>query len=209
MSRYTGPTTKLSRREGQELFLKGDRSFTDKAARRLSVKPGQAQSNFRHKNSEYGVRLREKQKLKRIFGLTEKQFRNNFIKSTKQRGVTGHNLISNLEGRLDNVVYRLGLLSSRNEARQYVNHGHILVNEKKVTIPSYVVSIDDTISIREKSKENNRIKSSVESVARRGVPEWLDLDSEKLTGNVKRLPIREDFTLPLDEQLIIEFYSKL
>ena len=209
MSRYTGPTTKLSRREGQELFLKGDRSFTDKAARRLSVKPGQAQSNFRHKNSEYGVRLREKQKLKRIFGLTEKQFRNNFIKSTKQRGVTGHNLISNLERRLDNVVYRLGLLSSRNEARQYVNHGHILVNEKKVTIPSYVVSIDDTISIREKSKENNRIKSSVESVARRGVPEWLDLDSEKLTGNVKRLPIREDFTLQLDEQLIIEFYSKL
>ncbi len=209
MSRYTGPTTKLSRREGQELFLKGDRSFTDKAARRLSVKPGQAQSNFRHKNSEYGVRLREKQKLKRIFGLTEKQFRNNFIKSTKQRGVTGHNLISNLERRLDNVVYRLGLLSSRNEARQYVNHGHILVNEKKVTIPSYVVSIDDTISIREKSKENNRIKSSVKSVARRGVPEWLDLDSEKLTGNVKRLPIREDFTLPLDEQLIIEFYSKL
>ena len=209
MSRYTGPTTKLSRREGQELFLKGDRSFTDKAARRLSVKPGQAQSNFRHKNSEYGVRLREKQKLKRIFGLTEKQFRNNFIKSTKQRGVTGHNLISNLERRLDNVVYRLGLLSSRNEARQYVNHGHILVNEKKVTIPSYVVSIDDTISISEKSKENNRIKSSVESVARRGVPEWLDLDSEKLTGNVKRLPIREDFTLPLDEQLIIEFYSKL
>ena len=209
MSRYTGPTTKLSRREGQELFLKGARSFTDKAARRLSVKPGQAQSNFRHKNSEYGVRLREKQKLKRIFGLTEKQFRNNFIKSTKQRGVTGHNLISNLERRLDNVVYRLGLLSSRNEARQYVNHGHILVNEKKVTIPSYVVSIDDTISIREKSKENNRIKSSVESVARRGVPEWLDLDSEKLTGNVKRLPIREDFTLPLDEQLIIEFYSKL
>ena len=209
MSRYTGPTTKLSRREGQELFLKGDRSFTDKAARRLSVKPGQAQSNFRHKNSEYGVRLREKQKLKRIFGLTEKLFRNNFIKSTKQRGVTGHNLISNLERRLDNVVYRLGLLSSRNEARQYVNHGHILVNEKKVTIPSYVVSIDDTISIREKSKENNRIKSSVESVARRGVPEWLDLDSEKLTGNVKRLPIREDFTLPLDEQLIIEFYSKL
>ena len=176
MSRYTGPTTKLSRREGQELFLKGDRSFTDKAARRLSVKPGQAQSNFRHKNSEYGVRLREKQKLKRIFGLTEKQFRNNFIKSTKQRGVTGHNLISNLERRLDNVVYRLGLLSSRNEARQYVNHGHILVNEKKVTIPSYVVSIDDTISIREKSKENNRIKSSVESVARRGVPEWRDLD---------------------------------
>ena len=209
MSRYTGPTTKLSRREGQELFLKGDRSFTDKAARRLSVKPGQAQSNFRHKNSEYGVRLREKQKLKRIFGLTEKQFRNNFIKSTKQMFVTGHNLNSNLDRRLDNVVYRLGLLSSRNEARQYVNHGHILVNEKKVTIPSYVVSIDDTISIREKSKENNRIKSSVESVARRGVPEWLDLDSEKLTGNVKRLPIREDFTLPLDEQLIIEFYSKL
>ena len=209
LARYIGPTTKLSRREGQELFLKGDRSYTDKAARRLNIKPGQSQTNYRHKDSEYGVRLREKQKLKRIFGLTEKQFRNNFIRSTNQKGVTGHNLISNLERRLDNVVYRLGLLSSRNEPRQYVNHGHILVNGKKVTIPSFLVSVEDSISIREKSQENNRIKSSVESVARRGVPEWLELDSQKLTGTVKRLPGREDFTLPLDEQLIIEFYSKL
>ena len=209
MARYTGPTTKLSRREGQELFLKGDRSFTDKAARRLNVKPGQAQSNFRHKNSEYAIRLREKQKLKRIFGLTEKQFRNNFIKSTKQKGVTGDNLISNLERRLDNVVYRLGLLSSRNEARQYVNHGHVLVNGKKVDIPSYVVSVNDVVEIKEKTKENDRVKNSVESVARRGVPEWLELDPDKLSGNVKRLPSRDDFTLPLDEQLIIEFYSKL
>ena len=209
MGRYTGPTTKLSRREGQELFLKGDRSFTDKAARRLNVKPGQAQSNFRHKNSEYAIRLREKQKLKRIFGLTEKQFRNNFIKSTKQKGVTGDNLISNLERRLDNVVYRLGLLSSRNEARQYVNHGHVLVNGKKVDIPSYVVSVNDVVEIKEKTKENDRVKNSVESVARRGVPEWLELDPDKLRGNVKRLPGRDDFTLPLDEQLIIEFYSKL
>ena len=160
--------------------MKGDRSYTDKAARRLNIKPGQSQTNYRHKDSEYGVRLREKQKLKRIFGLTEKQFRNNFIRSTNQKGVTGHNLISNLERRLDNVVYRLGLLSSRNEARQYVNHGHILVNGKKVTIPSFLVSVEDSISIREKSQENNRIKSSVESVARRGVPEWLELDSQKL-----------------------------
>ncbi len=209
MARYTGPTTKLSRREGQELFLKGDRSFTDKAARRLNVKPGQAQSSFRHKNSEYAIRLREKQKLKRIFGLTEKQFRNNFIKSTKQKGVTGDNLISNLERRLDNVVYRLGLLSSRNEARQYVNHGHVLVNGKKVDIPSYVVLVNDVVEIKEKTKENDRVKNSVESVARRGVPEWLELDPAKLSGKVKRLPGRDDFTLPLDEQLIIEFYSKL
>ena len=209
MGRYTGPTTKLSRREGQELFLKGDRSFTDKAARRLNVKTGQAQSNFRHKNSEYAIRLREKQKLKRIFGLTEKQFRNNFIKSTKQKGVTGDNLISNLERRLDNVVYRLGLLSSRNEARQYVNHGHVLVNGKKVDIPSYVISVNDVVEIKEKTKDNDRVKNSVESVARRGVPEWLELDPDKLRGNVKRLPGRDDFTLPLDEQLIIEFYSKL
>ncbi|MBT3446011.1 30S ribosomal protein S4 [bacterium] len=209
MSRYTGPTTKLSRREGEELFLKGDRSFTDKAARRLQVKPGQSQSNFRQKYSEYAIRLREKQKLKRIFGLTEKQFRNNYIKAAKQLGVTGNNLISNLERRLDNVVYRLGFLSSRSEARQYVNHGHVLVNGKKVDICSYIVSLDDEIGIREKSRDNVRIKSSLESVARRGVPEWLELDSEKIIGKIKRLPIRDDFKQPIDEQLIIEFYSKL
>ena len=209
MARYTGPTTKLSRREGQELFLKGDRSYTDKAARRISVRPGQNQSRFNQKSSEYAIRLREKQKLKRIFGLTEKQFRINFVKSNKQPGVTGHNLISNLERRLDNVVYRLGFLSSRNEARQFVNHGHVLVNGKKVDIPSYLTSIDDNIEIREKSKEMKRIKESIESVARRGVPEWLEINSEKLIGKVKRLPSRDDFTLPVDEQLIIEFYSKL
>ncbi len=209
LSRYIGPTTKLSRREGQELFLKGDRSYSDKAARRLDVKPGQSQSNFRQKYSEYAIRLREKQKLKRIFGLTEKQFRNNYIKAAKQSGVTGNNLISNLERRLDNVVYRLGMLSSRSEARQYVNHGHILVNGKKVDIASYIVSINDEIEVKEKIKENIRVKSSIESVARRGVPDWLELNSEKIQGIIKRLPSRDDFKQPIDEQLIIEFYSKL
>lgn len=209
MARYTGPTTKLSRREGQELFLKGDRSYTDKAARRLTVLPGQSQAKYRQKSSEYAIRLREKQKLKRIFGLTEKQFRINFTKSNNQPGVTGDNLIVNLERRLDNAVYRLGFLSSRSEARQFVNHGHILVNGKKVDIPSYLISLNDVIEIREKSKESKRIKESIESVARRGVVDWLELDSEKLTGKVKRLPTREDFKLPIDEQLIIEFYSKL
>lgn len=209
MARYTGPTTKLSRREGQELFLKGDRSYTDKAARRLTILPGQSQAKYRQKSSEYAIRLREKQKLKRIFGLTEKQFRINFTKSNNQPGVTGDNLITNLERRLDNAVYRLGFLSSRNEARQFVNHGHILVNGKKVDIPSYLISLNDVIEIREKSKESKRIKESIESVARRGVVDWLELDSEKLTGKVKRLPTREDFKLPIDEQLIIEFYSKL
>lgn len=209
MARYTGPTTKLSRREGQELFLKGDRSYTDKAARRLTVLPGQSQAKYRQKSSEYAIRLREKQKLKRIFGLTEKQFRINFTKSNNQPGVTGDNLITNLERRLDNAVYRLGFLSSRSEARQFVNHGHILVNGKKVDIPSYLISLNDIIEIREKSKESKRIKESIESVARRGVVDWLELDSEKLTGKVKRLPTREDFKLPIDEQLIIEFYSKL
>lgn len=209
MARYTGPTTKLSRREGQELFLKGDRSYTDKAARRLTVLPGQSQAKYRQKSSEYAIRLREKQKLKRIFGLTEKQFRINFAKSNNQPGVTGDNLIANLERRLDNAVYRLGFLSSRSEARQFVNHGHILVNGKKVDIPSYLISLNDVIEIREKSKESKRIKESIESVARRGVVDWLELDSEKLTGKVKRLPTREDFKLPIDEQLIIEFYSKL
>ena len=209
MARYTGPTTKLSRREGQELFLKGDRSYTDKAARRLTILPGQSQVKYRQKSSEYAIRLREKQKLKRIFGLTEKQFRINFTKSNNQPGVTGDNLIANLERRLDNAVYRLGFLSSRSEARQFVNHGHILVNGKKVDIPSYLISLNDVIEIREKSKESKRIKESIESVARRGVVDWLELDSEKLTGKVKRLPTREDFKLPIDEQLIIEFYSKL
>lgn len=209
MARYTGPTTKLSRREGQELFLKGDRSYTDKAARRLTILPGQSQAKYRQKSSEYAIRLREKQKLKRIFGLTEKQFRINFTKSNNQPGVTGDNLITNLERRLDNAVYRLGFLSSRSEARQFVNHGHILVNGKKVDIPSYLISLNDVIKIREKSKESKRIKESIESVARRGVVDWLELDSEKLTGKVKRLPTREDFKLPIDEQLIIEFYSKL
>jgi small subunit ribosomal protein S4 len=209
LSRYTGPTTKLSRREGQELFLKGDRSYSDKAARRLDVKPGQAQSNFRQKYSEYAIRLREKQKLKRIFGLTEKQFRNNFIKASKQDGVTGDNLISNLERRLDNVVYRLGMLSSRSEARQYVNHGHVLVNNKKVDIPSYIISLNDIVELKEKIKDNIRVKSSIESVARRGVPDWLELNPEKIHGTIKRLPNREDFKQPVDEQLIIEFYSKL
>ena len=208
MARYTGPTTKLSRREGQELFLKGDRSYTDKAARRLTILPGQSQAKYRQKSSEYAIRLREKQKLKRIFGLTEKQFRINFTKSNNQPGVTGDNLIANLERRLDNAVYRLGFLSSRSEARQFVNHGHILVNGKKVDIPSYLISLDDVIEVREKSKESKRIKESIESVARRGVVDWLELDSEKLTGKVKRLPTREDFKLPIDEQLIIEFYSK-
>jgi len=209
LARYTGPTTKLSRREGQELFLKGDRSYTDKAARRLTVLPGQSQAKYRQKSSEYAIRLREKQKLKRIFGLTEKQFRINFTKSNNQPGVTGDNLIANLERRLDNAVYRLGFLSSRSEARQFVNHGHILVNGKKVDIPSYLISLNDVIEIREKSKESKRIKESIESVARRGVVDWLELDSDKLTGKVKRLPTREDFKLPIDEQLIIEFYSKL
>ena len=147
--------------------------------------------------------------MKRIFGLTEKQFRINFTKSNNQPGVTGDNLITNLERRLDNAVYRLGFLSSRSEARQFVNHGHILVNGKKVDIPSYLISLNDVIEIREKSKESKRIKESIESVARRGVVDWLELDSEKLTGKVKRLPTREDFKLPIDEQLIIEFYSKL
>ena len=159
MARYTGPTTKLSRREGQELFLKGDRSYTDKAARRLTVLPGQSQAKYRQKSSEYAIRLREKQKLKRIFGLTEKQFRINFTKSNNQPGVTGDNLITNLERRLDNAVYRLGFLSSRSEARQFVNHGHILVNGKKVDIPSYLISLNDVIEIREKSKESKESKN--------------------------------------------------
>jgi ribosomal protein S4, bacterial/organelle type len=210
MGRYTGPTDKLSRREGMNLFLKGERSYNGKSA--IDKRPNQApgQQWGRHaKFSEYGIRLREKQKVKRMYGIRERQFRKYYEDALRIKGVTGEHLISLLERRLDNVIYRLGFGSSRKEARQMVNHGHVLVNGKKVNVPSYRVDVGDTVEVREKSRHMKRINESLELLSRRGFPEWLELDRDNYKGNVKRLPVRDDVTIPIEEQLIIEFYSRV
>lgn len=210
MGRYTGPTCKLSRREGMNLFLKGERAYNGKSAieKRPNQPPG-VHGQRRPKFSEFAIRLREKQKVKRIYGIREKQFRRYFEEASRVKGVTGSLLISLLERRLDNVVYRLGFGSSRKEARQMVGHRHILVNGKKVNIPSYQTGAGDVVEVREKSREMKRINESLELLSRRGFPEWLDLDRENYKGTVRRLPIREDVTFPIEEQLIIEFYSRV
>lgn len=210
MGRYTGPTDKLSRREGVNLFLKGERSYNGKTAieRRPDQVPGE-HGKFRSKFSEYGVRLREKQKVKRMYGLREKQFAKYFKRASHIKGVTGSILISLLERRLDNVIYRLCLGSSRNDARQIVSHKHVLVNGQPLNIPSYQVKPGDKIEIREKSKKLQRINEALQFRSRRGVPEWLSLDEESYSGTVLRNPEREDVTFPIDEQLVVEFYSRV
>ncbi len=210
MGRYTGPTDRISRREGVNLFLKGERSYNGKTAieKRPDQVPGE-HGKFRSKFSEYGVRLREKQKVKRMYGLREKQFKKYFIKSSHIKGVTGFILLSLLERRLDNTVFRLCLGSSRNDARQLVSHKHILVNGEVVNIPSYMVQEGDKIEIREKSKKLQRIHEALEFRSRRGIPEWLILDEEDYIGTVTRLPERDDITFPIDEQMIVEFYSRV
>ena len=210
MGRYTGPTDRLSRREGVNRFLKGERSYNGKTAieKRPDQVPGE-HGKFRSKFSEFGVRLREKQKVKRMYGLREKQFKKYFMKSSKIKGVTGSLLLSFLERRLDNVVYRLCFGSSRSDARQLVGHKHILVNGSVVNIPSYLVNEGDKIEVREKSKKLKRIHEALEFRSRRGVPEWLDLDEENYVGSVSKLPTREDVTFPIEEQLIVEFYSRV
>jgi small subunit ribosomal protein S4 len=193
-----------------KLFLKGDRCFSEKCSfdKRPEQTPGE-HGLRRPKFSEFGIRLREKQKVKRMYGLSENQFRKYFVKAARKKGVTGSLLISNLERRLDNVVYRLGFASSRKEARNMVRHGHFVINNRKVDIPSYEVNADDVIKVNQKSSKMERIVRSLEGLGRRGFPEWLDVDSEKLSGNVKRLPIREDVTIPIEEQLVVEFYSRV
>jgi len=210
MGRYTGPTDRISRREGVNLFLKGERSYSGKTAieKRPDQVPGE-HGKFRTRFSEFGVRLREKQKVKRMYGLREKQFKKYFIKSSKIKGVTGFILLSLLERRLDNVVFRLCFGSSRNDARQLVGHKHILVNGSVVNIPSYLVNEGDKIEVREKSKKLKRVHEALEFRSRRGVPEWLVLDEENYVGSVSKLPTREDVTFPIDEQLIVEFYSRV
>ncbi len=208
MARYTGPSCRLCRRENMELFLKGDRCYTDKCAlKRRNYPPGQ-HGQGRTKTSDYGVQLREKQKVKRLYGLLEKQFRCYFDRADRMKGVTGENLLSILERRLDNVVYRLGFASSRAEARQLVRHGHFVLNGHKATIPSMQIKSGDQIVLREKSRTVVCINDSLDAVVRRGVPQWLELDREAFKGTAKTVPVREDITTPIQEQLIVELYSK-
>ena len=208
MARYIGPVCKLCRREGMKLFLKGDRCYSDKCSfDRRPYPPGQ-HGQARVKFSEYGLRLREKQKVRRIYGMLERQFQKYFSGADRMKGVTGENLLSLLERRLDNAVYRLGFAATRSEARQLVLHGHVHVNGKRVNVPSYLIKVGDKIAIREKSRTIPRVKESVEGAERRGQISWLELDKPNFTGTVKTLPVREEITLPITEQLIVEFYSR-
>jgi len=208
LARYTKSLCRICRRENLKLFLKGERCYTEKCAfERRNYPPGQ-HGQERKKFSEYGAQLREKQKVKRIYGVLENQFRNIFKEADRRKGITGENLLSLLERRLDNTVYRLGFANSRNEARQLVRHNHFLVNQVKVNIPSYLVKPGDVIEVRDKSKKVLRIVDALEGVARRGVPQWLELNKEEMKGSVKTLPTREDITLPIQEKLIVELYSK-
>jgi SSU ribosomal protein S4P len=208
MARYTGASCRLCRREGQKLFLKGERCYSNKCAiARRSYAPGQHGAQ-RKKLSEYGVQLREKQKAKRFYGILEKQFRRYFEMASRRKGITGENLLQILETRLDNVVYRLGFATTRDEARQLVRHGHIEVNGQRVNIPSYLVKVNDVISVKEKSRKLERFKQILETTGSKVVPKWLEVDQENLTGKVVALPAREDIDLQVQEHLIVELYSK-
>ena len=208
MARYTDEQCRICRREGQKLFLKGSRCYSDKCSiSRRNYAPGQ-HGQKRAKLSEYGTQLREKQKTKSYYGVGEKQFRGYFEMASNKKGVTGENLLQILESRLDNVVYRLGFAVSRTQARQLVNHGQFEVNGKKVDIPSYLVKAGDVITVREIKKDNATIKANVEANAARPVPAWLELNNETLSGKVVRLASREDVDIPVEEHLIVELYSK-
>ena len=209
MARYTGSVCRLCRRENLKLFLKGDRCYSDKCAfDRRSYAPGQHGQRRGRKVSDYGIQLREKQKVKRIYGLSEKQFRLFFKRADRQRGITGSNLLILLERRLDNVVYRLGFVNSRTQGRHFVKHNHFLVNGQKVNIPSYLIKESDVVELREKSHKVQTIMDAVDAVVRRGIPPWLELEKAALKGTIKSMPVREDLTTPMQEQLIVELYSK-
>jgi len=208
MARYTGPSCRLCRREGMKLFLKGERCTSPACAfERRAFPPGQHGRNVQQKLSTYGLQLREKQKLKRIYGLLETQFRRYFEMAERMPGNTGENLLQLLERRLDNVVYRLGFAPSRKAARQLVSHGHFLVNERKVDIPSYLVSPGDVIRVRDKSRDLAIIHASLRRARGRELP-WLQLDKSRLAGSVLELPKREDIPTPVQERLVVEFFSR-
>ena len=208
MARYTEPVCRLCRRENLKLFLKGERCYTDKCAiERRNYPPGE-HGQGRPKFSEYSIQLREKQKVKRIYRLMESQFRRTFDQASRIKGITGETLLVFLERRLDNVTYRLGFASSRAEARLLVRHGHILVNGKRLNIPSYQIRVGDVISVKEQSRQMARILTAMEGVQRRGVPDWAELDRDNCSGRIKILPTRSDITMPINEKLIVELYSK-
>lgn len=206
MSRYVGPSCRLCRREAIKLFLKGERCYTEKCAIEKRNYPPGVHVETRGKFLEYGLRLREKQKVRKIYGLSEKQFKRFFVMAERKKGITGTNLLVLLERRLDNMVYRLGFATSRKEARQVVSHNHIAVNGRRVSTPSYLVKEGDEIAVR--NKDLLSVKNALESVVRRGVPSWIDLDKENMKGVLKLLPVREDITMPIKEQLIVEYYSR-
>lgn len=209
MARYTDSVCRMCRREGLKLFFKGDRCYSDKCAiERREYAPGQHGQERRTKLSEYGVQLREKQKVRRIYGLLERQFQHTFFRAERLKGQTGQNLIALLEARFDNMLYRLGFANSRSEARMLITQNHFLVNDKRLNIPSARLKPGDLVSVREKSKKMTRIAGALEAAERRGIPEWLELDREKMLGKVKNIPEREQITLPITEQLIVEYYSK-
>jgi small subunit ribosomal protein S4 len=209
MARYVGPVCRLCRREGIKLFLKGERCYTEKCAiEKRNLPPGQHGKARKQKLVGYGLQLREKQKVKRIYGVLENQFRRYFEEASRVRGNTGVTLLQSLERRLDNVVYRLGLATSRAQARQLVRHGHFQVNGKKVDIPSFQVRAGDEIAARPKSQKNTSIVHAMEEVKGRGIPEWLLFDADKVGGRVSSVPTRDQINLPVQEQLIVELYSK-
>ena len=208
MARYTGAVCKLCRREGKKLFLKGERCYTGKCAfERRSYAPGQ-HGQSRKKTSEYGMQLRAKQQARRYYGIQEGQFHKYFLMAERRQGMTGENLLKICESRLDNVAYLLGWASSRAEARQLTTHGHYLVNGKKVDIPSYLLKEGVVVSLRQKSLDSDKIKAVLEANGSRPVPEWLDKDSENMTAKVVKMPDREQIEVPVEEHLIVEFYSK-
>ena len=209
MARYNGPVCRLCRRERMKLFLKGERCFKEKCAiERRGYPPGQHGQRRGRKVIGYGIQLREKQKVKRIYGVLESQFRLYFKGADRLRGITGENLLQLLERRLDNVVFSLGFATSRAQARQLVRHGHVTVDGRKTSIPSYQVRAGQAIAIKEGSRTNPLIRAALESVSGRGIPEWLRLDADNFTGTVQALPSREDIKLPVQEQLIVELYSR-
>lgn len=209
MARYTGSVCRLCRRENIKLFLKGDRCYSDKCAfDRRGYPPGEHGQRRGRKASDYGIQLREKQKVKRMYGLTEKQFRLFFTRASRQKGVTGTNMLVLMERRLDNVVYRMGFVNSRNQGRHLVRHNHFTVNGRKVNIPSFLVKVGDVVELREKSRKVQVVNDALEAVVRRGIPQWIDIEKENFKGIVKSFPVREDLTMPIQESLIVELYTK-
>lgn len=208
MGRHTDPVCKLCRREGLKLFLKGDRCFTLKCAIEKRNYPPGEHGQRRSKPSEYGLQLREKQKMKRIYGVHETQFRNYFEMAARQKGITGENLVRLLEQRLDNVVHRLGFGASRPQARLLVGHGHIRVNDRRVTIPAYLVRAGDVVEVTPASRDREAIKVALEGAKKRRVPSWLELDAANFKGTVRTLPSKEEMAIPVQEQLVVALYSK-